>query len=178
MNTERSIFGPLAWGGVFTIGLVTYMGVINASCAAVSHSESPKAVNSYMYDQQRQDTPEITFRAGKAASGTLPDRTRFSVQVYESSDGVDVSMRIDRCASEAIAKKKLLKFIKSARLIERGPKTDHQGTVVGQRFVVQFPAKGEYESQAGILWTDKAEIHYLQSSSLRHAKEFEKRFQL
>lgn len=134
--------------------------------------------DSYVCNQRLQETSEITFRAGQAASGTLPDGTRFSVQNYQSSDGVDVSVRIDRSPSHAMAKKNLLNFIRKARVLERGPKKDQSGSVVGQRLVVRFPAKGEFSSQFGVMWVNKAEVYYLQSASLRHVAEFEKKFHL
>jgi hypothetical protein len=159
----------------FTIGFMCCAGVINTTCAAASHSGLPAATDNYVYDQRSQETSEITFHPGdKAASGGLPDGTRFSVQDYQSSDGVDVSVRIDRCPSAAIAKKNLLKFIRSAHIEERGSKTDLNGTVVGERFVVQFPAKGKFKAQFGIVWVNKTEVYYVQSSSLPHAKQFEK----
>ena len=179
MKVARGFYSNSRWCRRVTIGLISCAGVINTTCAAVSPAGPSKSTDNYVYDQRLQETSEITFHLGdKAASGTLPNGTRFSVQDYESSDGVDVSVRIDRCRSRAKARKQLLNFIRNARIMERGPKKDQSGAVVGERLVMQFPAKGKFKAQSGIVWVNRTEIYYVQSSSLRHAKQFEKNSKL
>src|SRR5437762_4983875 len=115
MKTKCTFFRNLRRFLQFTISLIGCVGVINATSAAISHSVGQSPTDNYVYDQRPQETSEITFHPGdKAASGTLPDGTRFSVQDYQSSDGVEVSVRTDRCPSLAIAKKNLRKFIRNA----------------------------------------------------------------
>ncbi|HZE71869.1 MAG TPA: hypothetical protein VE135_20360 [Pyrinomonadaceae bacterium] len=178
MNAATSSWKDLINRFLLVVGFASSTGVINARSAITAKPTFAESPDNYVYDQSLQDGSNINFRPSQAASGTLPDGTRFSVQNYESSDGVDISIRIDTCSSRAVAKKKLLKFVKNARVIKREPKLDQNGAVVGERFVVRFPAKGKYKSQAGILWVNKAEIYYIQSSSLQHAIVFEKRFHL
>ena len=176
MNTETSFWRYLMNRLRLVIGLISCTGVITTKSIVIAQPRLTGSPRNYVYDQSPKEGSEINFRPVQAASGTLPDATRFSVQNYDSPDGVNLSMRIDTCSSPAVANKKLLKFVKNARVIKRGPKLDQMGRVVGERFVVKFPAKGKYKSQIGVLWVNKTEIYYIQSSSFVHAIEFEKRF--
>lgn len=126
--------------------------------------------------QEGAAKPQLEFRPTEGASGRSIYGTRFSVQVYESSDGASVSSRLDRFISATRARKELQKVVRNAKVVERHPRLDQTGRLIGEKIVVRFAAKKSNGSPVAVLWVDRNELHRIMGSSLHHVLEFEKQF--
>jgi hypothetical protein len=73
-----------------------------------------------------------------------------------------VTLRIERFPSSDSARQKLEEMLaRSTSVMERGPKSDPQGRIVGERSVANFSApvsSGHIENTA-VLWTNGSELH-------------------
>jgi hypothetical protein len=110
---------------------------------------------------------------GNGRRGLVP----ISFHEYVSSDNVGISTTIEKHSSSARAKRELRRRIKTAaRIVESAAKLDEEGRVVGARVVAIFKPKAPFGPQAIIFWTDRSDLHIIESTSLKHALEFEKQF--
>ena len=100
---------------------------------------------------------------------------RFSSQMYESSDGVGVGYSAGDYGSPSRAKKYLREKIKDAlQIIERTPKLDDTGKLVGERVVAMYPPNAPFEELGSVFWTDGSHFYVIDSPSLKHTLEFER----
>lgn len=94
---------------------------------------------------------------------------------YESSDGVFISQSNEEFSSAKRASRELQKRLRLAKeIIERSPRIDESGKRVGERVVGLSSGEGGAQT-AFIVWTDGEVLSSIESPSLRHILEFEKR---
>lgn len=117
------------------------------------------------------------FKEISAGKGTTRDGAPFSTQLFESQEGVRVSIIRENRDSPVRADKELQRRIKQAlEIVERGPKVDERGQRVGERIVAKFAKNGSAEEEVAILWTEGQQLYSIKSLSLTVALEFEKKF--
>ncbi len=126
--------------------------------------------------QQAATEVKLEFRPTQAASGRTTEGSRFSLQLYEASDGVAISSRLDRFRSARRARTALAKIIRKGRVLERKPKLDGTGHPIGERVVLKFTRSKSQLPQTELLWIDNTDLHQIVSSSLYHILEFERQF--
>lgn len=119
---------------------------------------------------------QLVFRLTKASSGRTTGGSRFSLELFEASDGITVSSRLDRFRSAELAHKELAKIIRTAEVIERKPKLDDAGRSLGERVILKFARSKSQVPRMELLWIDKTDLHRIASSSLDHILAFEKQF--
>jgi hypothetical protein len=93
---------------------------------------------------------------------------------YKSSDGVELfktSRGFDSTCQAADELNALLK--RAERVIERAPKLDKSGRVVGERVVAVFHLDEPFWQGAAVIWTDEKLLSCIESSSLRHVLKLE-----
>ena len=107
---------------------------------------------------------------------------RGSSQEYEGSDGIWLSYTGLSYASATQAKRELKSKLKNAlSVIEREPNLDEKGRKVGERIVAIFPFYNSDkpsvldETIAAVVRTNRKSISYVESSSMEHVLEFEKK---
>jgi len=117
------------------------------------------------------------FRELSSGKGTTKDGAPFSTQAYESKDGVKILvMRENRDSPERASRRLQERTKEAVEIVEQGSKVDEKGQRVGERVVATFTKNGSSEKEVVILWTNGQQFHYIQSSSLQVAREFEKKF--
>ncbi len=96
---------------------------------------------------------------------------------YEAGDGVKLmraSMRLEspeRANTELWHKIELYASI--TEILERGPKVNSDGRTIGERLVTMQTGT-ESGQIAWVIWTDGAELCWIESPSLRHVLELER----
>jgi hypothetical protein len=140
---------------------------------------------------QRMDTepPRNTGSALKSAETELEFKeilvgeritqkgVRFPFHSWRASDGVIVNSSMAEFNSVIEARSAFSKRLREAsREIEASSKTDDKGRRIGERAVVIFTSANSKSEFVGIIWTDGPVFHDVESSSLRHALAFERRF--
>jgi len=166
------------------IGLSCIIALGFASFAAICREcGSSRSSTITMKEQQTTNKPQTTpdqateFNELTSVKGTTKDGAPYSAQIFESPDGVRVSVTRENRDSPARADKELHRRIEKAlEIIDRGTKVDQKGHTSGQRVVARFAKSGSSESEAAILWTDGSQLYSIASSSLTVALEFEKKF--
>jgi hypothetical protein len=119
----------------------------------------------------------LEFSEVSSEKGTTKDGAPFASQLYQSSDGVGLTVTRENRDSAARVNKELQRKLKVAtRIIERAPKLDDTGRRVGERVAAMFVPNDSHKEQASVLWTYGGQLYYIESQSLRHALEFEKKF--
>lgn len=137
-------------------------------------SSPPETMNS---SQRESSKDAVEFEDIEGGRGKTEDGMPFSYHLYKSSDGVGVTTTIENRGSAVRANKALQRKIKKAsQIIERGAKLDNKGQRVGERVVAMFALDGPEKEHRAVLWTEGSQFHYIESSSLRHALQFEAKF--
>lgn len=114
----------------------------------------------------------VKFRSIAIFDGTREDGTRFSNEVYKSSDCSTVIKGIELFDSDANALAQLERQLKQAeKVLERGPKLSTTGQPT-QKVKLAFLRDSE-RKQHSIFWTENSELHSISADSLRDAEEFE-----
>ncbi len=164
---------------MFVVAFLTGMtGVSAATLWLVRHRSPPELMKSEnMSPQQTPSNQDLTFTDKMGGKGMTRDGAPFSSHVYESSDGVELSVTRENRDSSPKADKALQRKLKKAiRIIERGSKLDEKGQRVGERVVAMLALDDSQKEQASVLWTNGQQLYYIESLSLKHALEFEKQF--
>jgi hypothetical protein len=91
--------------------------------------------------------------------------------LYKSLDGVDVLHSGGRYTAKV--KRAVQALLKDAIVIERGPKLDNAGQVVGERVVVVYQKKDNGRQASTIYWTTGDGIECISGDSLEHILSFE-----
>lgn len=157
--------------------VVLLMGWTLGSCAPQHPNERSSSSKSLPPPQQEANREAVEFESIQGERGKTEDGIPFSYHLYKSSDGVGVATTVENRESPIRASKALQRKIKKAvKIIERGPKLNEKGQQIGERVVVIFVPNDSYKEQASVLWTDGTQFYYIESSSLRHVLEFEKKF--
>ena len=119
---------------------------------------------------------EIEFKAVQFYSGRKASGATFSAGMYQSSDGVAVSTTVETYSSAARAKNEMKKRIRKAtRVIERGSKVDKNGKLIGERVILSLSGGTRHGAYVTVLWADREDLHIIESTSLKHALEFERK---
>ena len=114
----------------------------------------------------------LQFEPCLAGLSTADDGSPTSFTRFRSSTGIPVELRVERRASPELARKALEDRLKRAvAVLQRGPLRDAAGKLVGERVLAVFPGPWE----AVVLATDGSRLHSVQSPSIRHVLEFERR---
>jgi hypothetical protein len=117
---------------------------------------------------------EIKFHLVKSASG-VTQGARFSVNVYRSSDGSYVSVRIDKFASVNIARKELANIVRASNVLAQQSKLDRTTPGAKDRVVLALRPK-HGEGLTAVVWTEKETLYRIEGISIQHVLEFEKQF--
>jgi hypothetical protein len=116
----------------------------------------------------------VTFKSVAILDGKTESGISFSNQIYQSSDCVMVSRRIEFLNSPASAHLELQRNLRRAQqILERGPKLNSLGQQIGERAKMVL-TRGSRQKQYAVLWTDKSELYSIESSSLKHVEDFER----
>ncbi len=168
-----------------TIGVVCVIAMSFVGISAIfGKCASDRNSNMTIKEQDTTNKPEIKpsqaateFKELTSVKGTTKDGAPYSAQIYESPDGVKVSVTRENRDSSAGASKALNKRIKEAvEIVEQADKMDEKGQRVGERVVATFAKSDSSEKEVAVLWTNGAQFYYIQSPSLPVTLEFEKKF--
>jgi hypothetical protein len=97
------------------------------------------------------------------------------IHLYQSLDGVKIS-HSGRTLTQDI-EQKLRTILEKAIVIERGPKLDKEGRIIGERAVIVYENKDTGRQSALAYSTSGDSISMISGSSLEHVMSFEKRYQ-
>ena len=115
--------------------------------------------------------PGVQFKRRMAGGGRTAKGQRFSFSRFNSSDCVDVEFLAETHGSSEQAKERMEELVRSASdVVERNEKLYLNGERAGPRAVLLFRRK------AMIVWTAENRVVTLESASLPHALEYEKRY--
>jgi len=120
---------------------------------------------------------ELEFNEVSNKKGSTEDGVPFSARLFESSDGLKVSVWRENHDSAVGANQALRSKVKRAvTIIKRQPKLDDKGQRIGERvsMIIALAVCGIGESL--VLWTSGSRLYYIESSSVKHGLEIEKRF--
>lgn len=104
----------------------------------------------------------VTFTELETRDGNSEQGIPFSEKKFRSSDCEFVTLRVERFPSPDGARQKLEAMLaRSTSVMERGPKSDPQGRIVGERAVANFraPASSGHIEDTAVLWTNGSELH-------------------
>lgn len=119
----------------------------------------------------------LEFNEVSNKKGNTREGVPFSARLFQSSDGIDVSVWRENHNSAPRANKELRRKLKrAATIIERGPKLGQKGQRIGERVIVTFAPAGSQKEHSSVLWTNGSQLYYVESPSLKHALEVEKKF--
>jgi hypothetical protein len=100
----------------------------------------------------------------------------FGIRTYRSSDNVELYFASGGYASTEKTNEVFDRQVGEAtQVLELTPKLDANGKEAGRRAVVIFLDKETNENYASVIWTDGWRIVSIDSPSLWHVLEFEKR---
>lgn len=154
----------------FGVGTMVWWGAGN-------RSPSPMVKTEEMILKQEPVKQDIEFKNLEGVKGEVENGVPFSSQLYEASDGVILSVTRENWGSPLRANKALRrKLEKAVNIIERAPKFDEKEHQVGERVVAIFTPGSPDKNQASVIWTYGSQFYYIESSSISHILEFEKRF--
>jgi hypothetical protein len=99
----------------------------------------------------------------------------FSINSYRSSYFIQLLLAHEGYVSLEKANQVFDQRLNQAvKVVEVGPKINHEGAVVGRRAVALFFSAGLSRYYTEIFWTDGRTVSYILSTSALHAEEFEK----
>ena len=120
---------------------------------------------------------DVTFQDMRGGSGFVDGNVPFSFHDYRSSDGVAVSIMLERRGSSARAKAAMRRRVRSAiQIVARGAKKNTRGGTIGERVVGIFRGEDASKAEPAVLWTEGPDFRYIESPSLKHALLFEKQY--
>ena len=117
----------------------------------------------------------IRFRLDAMGSGKVLDGGDFfGIQTYTSTYFIKLSFSRSQYRSPEKANEAFTAIVKSAvRIIDRRPKSDRQGSKVGERAVAILLDRERNEQFASVFWTDGRVLFSVDSSSMTHVLQFE-----
>lgn len=119
-------------------------------------------------------TVDLIFKSVAFLDGTERNGIQFSNHVYQASDCVMLSERIQIFKSSARAVAELKKNVSEAHeILERGSKIGVDGKTTEERVKLVF-GKESTPKRYAVLWTNQSELHSVESTSLPHIEAFEK----
>jgi hypothetical protein len=157
--------------------ILAFVALLAVSTAAsvTAHRQCPYLGKRLLREVLRQSyTPsrEVEFRWKMSASGTTPDGARFDDTQYIGSDCVKVDVTYYSFSSPGNATEHFNNSVKTAHTIYAQNTTrDEKGNVTDQRAVLSPQSQKLYE----ILHWNGTRVLQIESSSLNHAIEYERR---
>ena len=126
---------------------------------------------------EQAEKKEIEYKFLEAARGITKEGIQASFQTYQSSDGETISIRTEFFRSVADMESQFVTTLKGlAEIITSSGITDDNDNVIGRRISGKaFPDELGQERYC-VIWTHSNEISYIESKSLNHALDFEKKF--
>jgi hypothetical protein len=174
IQSIRAVRGPKGSAFVFCV-LVLTIGAARSSVLPRSLEEKYTSQQRSLNANQAQKNDKLQFTRG-ASGDQIQDGEVFGFTNYRASDGASLTVSYNTFPDAAQAKAWFEKEVtRSTKVVERGPKKDGTGKVVGKRAQI-VPAKPN-EKLVAIIWTDGRSLHEVQSTSLRDALEFERVYQ-
>jgi hypothetical protein len=159
---------------IIVLGIVA-VGIAAGVVLFLKFHSTPKQSDSTPKAITAQDLIEgqIDFQPTTIVDGTTADgKGGFTSHRYKSSDGVEVSLDSTGYQTHERATTALEERLKDAdQIIERKPKMNEKGEIVGERVVAIFSPTSY--SRAAVIWTDGSVLSSIESSSLPHALAFE-----
>ncbi|SRR6266516_870759 len=146
---------------------LTAFAILCLACEFIGHASMTA------YNAQAAAQSEFKFQMVKAASGVTENGGRFSVNVYRASDGSIISLRVDRFASAALARKELTNVMRHAIALGAGANPYKPSGRRRDRVVTALPPE-DGEIYNAVLWTHKRELYRIEGLSLEHVLEFER----
>lgn len=117
----------------------------------------------------------IRFQAESTACGRVIDGGEFSATAYSSSYSVRLSFAHYSYSSKDEANEVFDHYVREAvRVVETTPNLNKRGIPLGRRAVTISYNPETKQTYASVFWTDGGALHFIESSSLLHAIEFEK----
>jgi hypothetical protein len=127
--------------------------------------------------QNKEAAPNHGYTLYALGHGQAGDGTDLSIRVCMSSDGTKVTIAHGFFKSMAAAKTELERQLRQGgKVLERGPRTNASGKVVGQRVIAQFSATDVLPDRAAILFTDGRDYYEISSSSMVLAVDMARRY--
>ncbi len=117
------------------------------------------------------DGKTFEFRRGNAGELETKDGILLDFINYKASDGVDLRVLYTDVNAQLAFDKEIAQAIK---IIDRRPKVDGDGKVVGNRAQVLFPPLRQTEPVSAVMWTDGTKFHEIRSQSLPDILKLEK----
>jgi hypothetical protein len=159
-------------GAIFRLQCVALLCLsCTLSCGTSKPVKPPFNQNLPNKDSRNVD---LSFKSVAFLDGTERNGIQFSNHVYQASDCVMLSERIQIFKSSARAVAELKKNVSEAHeILERGPKigVDEKTTEERVKLVLgKEPTAKRYAA----LWTHQSELHSVESASLPHIEAFEK----
>ena len=156
---------------VLTLGLIMLLA-LSASAVIMAKRECPcvdRRLIRQILRQPYQPGREVEFRLRMSGSGTTPDGGRFDGSQYLSSDCVKVIVTYYYYISPGKATEWFDSRVKDGRTIY--PQTSALATAADRRAVLWVRPQNSYQ----ILHLSGSRILEIESSSLKHAVEYERR---
>jgi hypothetical protein len=115
---------------------------------------------------------EIKFKRTLMGDGFNEGR-RTSFMAYESDDGVKVLLSVETFPSPALARRELLRSVREAEKVLEHQRSINNRNPYEERASLILKSQ-DSSPKTAILWTSGRDLHFIESSSLRHALLFEK----
>lgn len=150
-----------------------------ASPSAGHVLEFEKAWQSKKISDRPESSANVTFSQLESREGNTEEGIPFSEKKFRSSDCEFVTLRVEHFPSADSARQKLEAMLAhSTNVMERGPKADAQGRIVGERAVANFaaPVSSGHIEDTTVVWTNGPELHYI-TGIFNHVLLFEKQNQ-
>jgi hypothetical protein len=127
--------------------------------------------------QNSEVAPNQGYTLYALGHGQAGDGTDLSIRVCMRSDGTKVTIAHGLFKSMAAAKTELERQLKQGgKVLERGPRTNSSGKVVGQRAIAQFPATDVLPDRAAVFFTEGRDYYGISSSSMVLAVDMARRY--
>jgi hypothetical protein len=117
----------------------------------------------------------IKFEQGNMGEIDTADGIHLGFTNFKASDGVNLRVLYWDFGDENHAAEALEKQIARAdKVVERTPKRNSDGKVVGERVQVVLPPVNHREPLSAVFWTDGVSYHEIRSLSLKDILELER----
>lgn len=161
-------------GKALVLGFAIVIGLSTLVLATESRRcpQFPKRLMRALLLQSYVPSADVSFKWQMSASGNTPDGGRFDDSLYLSTDCVKVNVTYYSFPSTATAERRFDSSLQAARVVyAKSVQPDTEEKPYDQRIVLAAQANGLYD----ILHRNGNRLLQIESSSLSHALEYEKR---
>lgn len=158
----------------FMLIALILVSAISAGAAYLLIRRNAQAPVSVRKEVVMPASPEdgLTFQATLIFDGVTEEGWPFSNQTYQSSDCDTLSHIVTFLPSPESIEIALERELKQAtRVLQRGPKFNSSGELVGERAVISILK--EQREVLSVIWSQHSELHSISSSSLEHVLKLE-----